>query len=451
MSTAAANPPQAELSGWGRYPRSTSAVMRPERLGELKLVSGGVIARGLGRSYGDAAINSGRSVILTERLNRFLAFDPTTGVLRSEAGATMGDILQTFVPKGWFLPVTPGTKFVTLGGAVASDIHGKNHHRDGSFGRFVNELRMLLADGSVVDCSPTKMPELFWATVGGMGLTGVILEVTVRLIPIQTAYIHARSYYVANLGEAIEVLSDPAKDDQYSVCWLDTSRTGASLGQGVVFIGHHAQRNELPSTIQYVLAPHRIRRAKKVPLALPLLSGSAVTLFNRWYAWRNNKKDAYVSHYDSFFYPLDSIANWNLLYGSRGLLQYQVVVLAASAEAALGDVLKRLQREKLVSFLTVLKRMGLESGGYLSFPKEGFTLSLDIPVSGNTRLFAVLDDMDKEIAQAGGRVYLSKDGRMKADAFRQMYPRLEDWQAVKLRVDPNNIFTSDLSRRLALT
>jgi len=448
---AIASAPQAELSGWGRYPRSTAAVIRPERLGELKLVSGGVIARGLGRSYGDAAINDGRSVILTERLNRFLSFDAATGVLRAEAGVTMGDVLQTFVPKGWFLPVTPGTKFVTLGGAAASDIHGKNHHRDGSFGRFVNELRMLLADGSIVNCSPTKMPELFWATVGGMGLTGVILEVTFRLIPVQTAYIHARSYEVANLGEALKVLSDPAMDDNYSVCWLDTTRTGASLGKGIVFTGHHASRNELPSTIHDVLAPHRIRPGKKVPVSLPLLSGPAVKLFNRWYAWQNNKKDAYVSHYDQFFYPLDAIANWNLLYGSRGLLQYQVVVPAASAESALSDVLKRLQQEKLVSFLTVLKRMGPESGGYLSFPKEGFTLSLDIPVSGNPRLFTVLDEMDKKIVQSGGRVYLSKDGRMKPNAFRQMYPRLEDWQAVKLRVDPDNIFTSDLSRRLALT
>ncbi|MSQ32508.1 MAG: FAD-binding oxidoreductase, partial [Dehalococcoidia bacterium] len=352
MTTSTTSPPQAELSGWGRYPRSRAAVIRPERLSELKLVTGGVIARGLGRSYGDASINGGHSVILTERLNRFISFDAVTGVLRSEAGATMGDVLQTFVPKGWFLPITPGTKFVTLGGAVASDIHGKNHHRDGSFGRFVNELRMLLADGCVVDCSPIKMPELFWATIGGMGLTGVILEVTFRLIPIQTAYIHAKSYYVANLGEALKVLSDPAKDDQYSVCWLNTTCTGALLGQGLVFTGHHAHRNELPSTISNVLVPHRIRPGKQIPLALPLLSGPAVTLFNRWYAWQNNKKDAYISQYDQFFYPLDAIANWNLLYGSRGLLQYQVVVPGVSAESALGGVLKRLQKERLVSFLT---------------------------------------------------------------------------------------------------
>lgn len=443
--------PQAELSGWGRYPRSTAAVMRPERLGELRLASGGVIARGLGRSYGDAATNGGRSVILTERLNRFLSFDNTTGVLRAEAGVTMGDILKTFVPKGWFLPVTPGTKFVTLGGAVASDIHGKNHHRVGSFGKFVTELRMMLADGFVVDCSPAKTPELFWATVGGMGLTGVILEVTFRLVPIQAAYIRARSRYVSNLAEALRVLSDPAMDDNYSVCWLDTTRTGASLGQGLVFTGHHAAPNEMPTGVKDLLAPHKTKPGLKVPISLPVLNGLFMKIFNRWYAMQNNKKDGYISHYDSFFYPLDAVANWNLLYGSHGMTQYQVVVPADNAAAVLGDMLRSLQSERFASFLTVLKRMGAESGGYISFPKEGFTLTLDVPLSGNPRLFRVLNEMDEEVIQAGGRVYLAKDSRMRPPAFRRMYPRLPEWQAVKSRVDPRNIFNSDLSRRLNLT
>ncbi|MBM3934501.1 MAG: FAD-binding oxidoreductase [SAR202 cluster bacterium] len=447
------SPKPVPLAGWGRYPRSQAVALRPERMGELRLPVGQVIARGQGRSYGDAALNAGRTVVLTERLNRMVSFDAATGVLRAEAGVTLGDILTTFVPRGWFLPVTPGTKYVSLGGAVACDVHGKNHHKEGGFGEYTRELLMMLADGSTVTCSPDRDPELFWATVGGMGLTGVILEVTVRLNPIRSAQIRASNHPVHNLQEALRLMSDPATDDDYSVCWLDTTRTGRSMGKGVLIVGHHAPQHPAPSTQHppSPLPPHR-RDAPRIPVLapVPLLNRPAVRAFNIWYDAMNKAKGDYLCHYDPFFYPLDFVGGWNLLYGPGGLLQYQIVVPDRDAEAVLRDVLARLQRAGMVSFLTVLKRMGPEGRGYLSFPKEGWTLTLDMPIGKNKSLFAALDDVDRELVKIGGRVYLAKDSRLKPEAFAAMYPRLDAFRAVKRRVDPEGVFTSDLSRRLAI-
>ena len=441
-----------EISGWGRYPRGCSRLVRPERMKEaVPPTEGQMIARGQGRSYGNAAMSADGSVMLTERLNRFLDFDDNSGVLRAEAGSTIAEMLEAFVPRGWFPSVTPGTKFVSLGGCVAADVHGKNHHRVGTFGNHVPEIELVLAGGERKRCSAEQDEEVFWATVGGMGLTGIITEVSLRLIPIETAYVVGQHHPARNLDESLELLEKREFDDEYTVAWLDCLARGENFGRGVLMRGHHARISDLPSDNKKPLILET-SPPRNIPVVFPgwLLKPWGVSLFNRLYYFAQGAKTKpFVTSYEKFFYPLDRLANWNRMYGSRGFVQYQCVVPSDQARRGLRLLLEELARSGRASFLTVLKRFGAEGRGLLSFPTEGYTLTLDLPVT-DPGLFPVLDRLDQIVLEHGGRIYLAKDARVKGATFRAMYPRFAEWQRVKAAIDRSNCFSSDLARLLAM-
>lgn len=437
------------LSGWGRYPVYSCELERPERYVDLCSNAPSQIARGQGRSYGDAALNENGRVLLTERVNRLLELDVEQGILRAEAGVKLANILEVIVPKGWFLPVTPGTKFVSLGGCVAADVHGKNHHHDGSFGQHVLNLEMILADGTRAKCSPTENAELFWATVGGMGLTGVIGEVTLKLVAVQNPFVQVRHHAAENLEQMFHLMQDSAIDDRYTVAWIDSMARGTGLGKGVVMCGHHATKDELPSNFQFV---DKVKSGHAIPFDFPswMLNSFSISIFNTLYFYREGRKrESFLSDYDPYFYPLDAIEAWNRMYGKRGFVQYQCVIPDATAFAGIKALLQKLSDSRRPSFLAVLKRLGAQGSGLLSFPMAGYTLALDLPIR-DEGLFVLLNELDEIVLHHGGRVYLAKDARLSADSFRAMYPRCGEWRKIKNEVDPNNKFSSSLSRRLGI-
>ena len=442
--------PKSPLAGWGNYPISSADLFRPERSHQLSQTQGCIIPRGLGRSYGDAALNADHQVLLMERLRCMLDFDEKTGILRADAGVTFEEILDVFVPRGWFFPVTPGTKYVTLGGCVACDVHGKNHHWSGTLGAHIKELEVVLADGSRRRCTPKTDENLFWATIGGMGLTGIISEVTVQLIPIETAYMIVQHHSTNDLDTTLDTLGNSEKDDKYSVAWIDCLTSGGRMGRSIVMNGHHAQPGEISSKSKD-LSHISKKGGRSIPFDLPswVLNSLTVKAFNAfYYKWQSRKNYPFIVDYDHYFYPLDSISHWNRLYGKRGFVQYQFVVPGENSREALKVILGKFVQSKRASFLAVLKRFGQEGKGMLSFPREGYTLALDLPVSDG--LFPLLDEIDELVLKYGGRVYLAKDARMKPETFRAMYPRYPEWRRVKAAVDPEGRFHSDLSRRLGI-
>lgn len=442
------------LSGWGRFPVETCHLFRPERHSELRHLltsrsQTSYISRGLGRSYGDAALNKDSGVISHLRLNRFLSFDEASGVLECEGGISFAEILTYFLPRGFFLPVTPGTKFITVGGAIASDIHGKDHHRSGTIANFVLELQLLTASGDILTCSANSNGEFFWATVGGMGLTGVILSARLQLRPVESAYLVVDYHEARNLDEALGLLAASEDNHQYSVAWLDCLAGSNALGRGVIMTGNHAAGTEIPPQLQCRLAiPHR--RSRQVPFDVPsgLLNRLSVGAYNKLYFHRHRRKKCDLVDAEAFFFPLDGIHHWNRLYGRRGLVQYQFAVPASTSRRALLEVLERLGRSRPPVFLAVLKQLGQEGQGLLSFPMRGHTLALDFPrVKG---LDSLLDELDRLVLRYGGRVYLAKDATLKPHTFAGMYPRLDKFLATKRTLDPNFLFASSLSRRLGI-
>lgn len=434
------------VSGWGRHPITLGTVARPER---LRLPPDGrpVLPRGLGRSYGDAAVPaaSGARVLETVRADRVLAFDAGSGALTCEAGFALDEIVRVFLPRGWFPPVTPGTRFVTIGGCVACDVHGKNHHRDGSFGSFVERLVVEVADGREVECGPHRERELFLATVGGMGLTGLITEVTLRLQPVESGWMVVETAPVAGLAAMLHGLRDAAKDWQYTVGWIDCLARGAALGRGILMRGRHAGRGEAPA------GPPPDPRRLAVPMNAPewLLSPLLMRAFNTAYYRRHARHpggSARIVPYHGFFYPLDAIGNWNRLYGRRGFLQYQCVVPRA-AGAAVAELLERLAAAGTASFLAVIKDCGPESDAYLSFPLEGTTLALDLPYRGPATE-RLVHELNAVVIAAGGRVYLAKDAVTRAEDFARMVPRLGEWRRVRDAWDPERRFRSAQSVRV---
>jgi FAD/FMN-containing dehydrogenase len=390
-------------------------------------------------------------VMLSQRLDRVVAFDEATGILRAEAGTTLEKVLSEFVPRGWFPPVTPGTKFVSLGGCVAADVHGKNHHRDGTFGAHVSELEMVLADGSRRRCSPQQDAELFWATVGGMGLTGIISQVSFRLLQIETAYMVVEHRRASNLDNLLNMLEDEKLDDHYSVAWIDCLAEDRSLGRGILMRGHHAQIGDLRGKVNEPLSV-KARRRFNLSFDLPswILNSLSGSIFNQFYYWSQGKSQApFISDYENFFYPLDAIGNWNRAYGPRGFVQYQCVFPPDTARHGLRMLLEQLAHGRRASFLGVLKRFGPEGKGLLSFPIEGYTLAIDLPVTG-PELFAFLDRLDEIVLKHNGRVYLAKNAHLKPQIFRAMYPRLPEWERLKEKFDPANRFSSDLSHMLEI-
>ena len=441
------------LSGWGNYPAQEAYVFRPERRRELldivKRTQRGIISRGLGRSYGDAALNAGGAVLLHVRLRRLLGFDPETAILECESGVSLAEILEVFLPRGYFLPVTPGTKYVSVGGAITTDVHGKNHHRDGSFAACVIDFRLLTASGEIMTCSREINPEAFWATIGGMGLTGVILTARFRLLPLVSSYLLVDYRRVGNLDEALEHLCAGAKHYHYAVAWIDCLAGGQSLGRAVLMQGNHASVSDLPEAQRRTPLALSPKSRFSIPYFMPVFNRLSVRAFNAVYYSRHSDRQGEVCHYELFFYPLDSIANWNRLYGKSGFVQYQVAFDAASSRQGLTAVLGQLAKNRRVAVLGVLKGFGPGNQGLLSFPRPGYTLSLDFPNTGSD-LIEFIAKLDAIALRYDGRVYLAKDACLDAATFATMYPNHERFRRIKQQLDPQQRFSSSLARRLGL-
>jgi decaprenylphospho-beta-D-ribofuranose 2-oxidase len=413
-----------------------------------------LIGRGLGRSYGDAAQNSGGLVVDLTACDRILEAGAGAGTLRAEAGLSIESLLRWSVPRGFFLPVTPGTRFVTIGGAIAADVHGKNHHVDGSLGRFVRSIRLATPSGERV-VTPDADAEIFWATVGGMGLTGIILEATVELMPIETNLMTVDTARGRDLEECMALMAEGDRSYRYSVAWVDCLRRGRALGRGVVTLANHASTSDAEAAPgrkhDADLLSYDPRKPIEVPIVSPfrLAAKASATVFNEaWYRRAPRHRHGELQGIAAYFHPLDGLGHWNRLYGRRGFTQYQFVV-PFGAEHVVRQVIERLGQRGLPSLFAVLKRLGPGNSAPLSFPAGGWTLALDLPL-GISGLAEELDRLDGLVATAGGRVYLAKDGRLRPALLRQMYPRLHDWQAVRDKVDPDCLMMSDLGRRLNL-
>ncbi|MFH5823414.1 FAD-binding protein [Georgenia sp. AZ-5] len=443
------------LTGWGRTAPSVARVVHPRNVDDVVAALGergerGVALRGLGRSYGDAAQNAGGTVVSLVGLDRVLSVDVEHAVVTVQAGVTLEHLLRALLPLGLFVPVTPGTRQVTVGGAIAADIHGKDHHVRGSFSRHVEGLDLLLADGSVRHVGPHEDADLFWATVGGMGLTGVILRATLRMMPVETSWVVVDSERAANLEDLMVRMTDDDERYTYSVAWVDCLARGASMGRSVLTRGWPARRDQLPARLQDRALGFGPRRAPAVPVTVPtpLVNRASVRALNEtWYHKAPARRRRALQGIGPFFHPLDVVQSWPRLYGPRGFVQYQFVV-PFERHAVVRHVLELLHRERVVVSLAVLKRFGEGSPAPLSFPAPGWTLALDLPVVPG--LATLLDRFDDLVLGAGGRLYLAKDSRVAPGTFERMYPDVDRWRQVRRQVDPDGVFASDLSRRLGL-
>jgi FAD/FMN-containing dehydrogenase len=441
---------RGRFSGWGRYRSAECILSEPSdvrQLVDLLPHLPAMIARGNGRSYGDSSLSTSR-VVGMRRLDHMLAFDPVAGVLTCEAGTLLSDIIDALLPRGWFPPVTPGTKLVTIGGLIASDVHGKNHHGAGSFCDHLLSFDLVLGDGRIVTCSKGENVDLFAATCGGMGLTGVILRATFKLLAVETSKIRQRTVVAANLDEAISVF-DASHNVTYSVAWIDCLSDGRRLGRSIIFLGEHARIADLPASDRGTPFARAHRNPKTIPIDFPafVLSRPAVRLFNAAYV-RAHRAGTTLVDFDPYFYPLDAIHDWNRLYGRRGFVQYQPVLPLAESREGLHRLLTEIAKTGQTSFLAVLKRMGPQSFGMMSFPLPGYTFALDFPAT--PRNLALLDRLDAIVREHGGRVYLAKDARTSPAMIEAGYPRLPQFREVRHHFGLAEQFASLQSRRLEL-
>ncbi len=456
MSTSAIN--TTTCSGWGRYPKAPCGLYRPDSLRELgdiptdcKQRGWSVIPRGLGRSYGDAALNGGFGAALMTHLDRIIEFNTSTGRLRCEAGLSLLQIIRRLMPLGWFPMVTPGTQFCTVGGAIAADVHGKNHHVDGSFGDHLYQLTLMLPSGEMVSCSREQNSDLFWATVGGMGLTGVIVDAEFQLRAVQTSRITESRVRTRDLDETLFTFQERDSRYPYSVAWMDCLSTGRHFGRGVLLFGDHSVSTDLPRMEQD--KPLSLPKAKSVtvPMDAPgfLLNRLSLLAFNQAYYSFNPTNESHIVSTQRFFHPLDAVVDWNRLYGKAGFTQWQCIVPFDGGAKRLQQILEKVQHSGQLPFLCILKRMGKGSGGLLSFPMEGYTLAMDFPVRKG--LLPLLDALDELVLQAGGRLYLAKDARASVSTIAAMYPNLHLFKTMKMSIDPNMLMQSNMSRRLELS
>jgi FAD/FMN-containing dehydrogenase len=387
-----------------------------------------VLPFGNGRSYGDSCLNVGGALLNTRSLDRFIAFDRETGVLACESGVLLADILRLVIPAGWFLPVVPGTCYVTVGGALANDVHGKNHHQAGTFGRHVQRLELLRSDGARMICSTTENPEWFAATIGGLGLTGVVTWAQLQLRRIPGPRLEVESIRFTHLDEFFSLCAESEQGFEYTVAWIDCLGRGKHLGRGILQRANHAPAPQSagPAASRKLAVPF--------PVPVSLVNGLSLRVFNTLHyhrQWERHKRTS--EYFQSFFFPLDGILHWNRLYGPTGFYQYQCVVPPAVSRDATAELLETIARSRLGSFLAVLKRFGaIGSPGMLSFPRDGVTLALDFPNKG-ARVERLFDELDRIVGQAGGTLYPAKDGRMPGHLFRSGYPR---WREFSQYIDP---------------
>ena len=444
------------LTGWGRVDSTVARVAEPSRHDEVAgLLEAapphGAIARGLGRSYNNAAQNEGGLVIMTTRLSRILSFDQASGLISCEAGVSLETLMITGLRAGWFVPVSPGTRQVTIGGAIAADVHGKNHHRAGSFARHVRWIDLLLPDGRELRLTPDDDPRLFWATAGGMGLTGIILRAELQLTKVETSRLLVDTVRTADLDEAMACLAEADSRYGYTVAWLDCLASGKQLGRSVVTSGDFATVAHLPAKDRRQPLAFSPAARLRAPASCPpgLINRYTVALANEaWYHKAPRHREGEIQTIGTFFHPLDGIRNWNTVYGPGGFRQYQFVV-PFGQEQVVRTVLERISAAHAPSFVTVLKRFGPPDEGYLSFPIPGWTLALDFPAR-TPGLTGLLRGLDDAVLTAGGRVYLAKDSRVSPEALAAMYPRLADFRQLRAELDPAGRLASDLSRRLGL-
>lgn len=438
-----------EVTGWGRFPAVTAKLIEPQDFSSLQMLlasldpATGALPRGAGLSYGDSALCS--RLISSRFLDNFSAIDEVARTVCCGSGMKLHQLLRLGIPRGWFLPVLPGTSYVSVGGAIAADVHGKNHHIDGSFCDHVIDLTLLLANGELIQCSRSDNTELFHATCGGMGLTGFIVEATLQLIETPGVFVKRQSLIANSLQDCFDLFESHATS-QYSVAWLDCFAGKAAAGRSIVYLGERVQdpKNRAPS--------YHSRHRFGVPFDLPssLLNKLSLSLFNSAYfnAKRYTRKQDIVN-YSSYFFPLDGLEAWNRLYGRKGFLQYQCLIPNEGAYEAIASILHKVRRAGKGSFLSVLKKMGAANGNLLSFPAPGYTLALDFKFEPS--LFALLDQLDEVVLAYGGRLYLAKDARMSEAVFKAGYPMWEQFVEIKQQVDPNGLFTSLQSRRIGLT
>jgi len=451
----AADTPPERLHGWGRTSPGRARVARPADADAVEAmvrsVVGGrpLIARGLGRSYGDAAQCTGGLVLETSGLSCIGPVDDDAGTVKVSGGVSLHDLMRHLIPRGWFVAVTPGTRYVSVGGAIAADVHGKNHHRDGSFAHHVRAMTLATPTGTL-DLTPDDDPELFWATAGGMGLTGVIVTATLALIPIETSWMRVDSQRFTELAEVMAAMEATDAAYRYSVAWLDCLGHRRRERRAVLTRGDHAPSGVIPDRLRgrRLEVPRDPRR--RVPFAAPvrLMNRHTVRALNE--AWFRTSPTRYgaLRPLGAFFHPLDGVADWNLLYGPEGFVQYQFAVAPERGDV-LEDAVAAIAASGIPSFLAVLKRFGPGTPGPLSFSQEGWTLALDFPL-GPPGLPALLDGLDERVADAGGRVYLAKDARLRPEHLFAMYPRVGELATVSRRADPEGVLASDLSRRLGI-
>ncbi|MEM6290318.1 MAG: FAD-binding oxidoreductase [Myxococcota bacterium] len=444
-TAALVKPTEAEpstIAGWGRV-MAPGREIRDENL--ERLTRDAVLCRGLGRSYGDSSLPPPGvgAVACTTLADRILSFDPETLLMRAEAGLSLRELLRLYFPRGYFVPVTPGTTFVTLGGMVASDVHGKNHHCDGTFGEHVRSLKMRVADGTILECSPEQHPDLFWATVGGMGLTGHILEVEFSMVKVPSPWIYKESVRVPNIDEFMKGLADAAENWPMTMGWIDCLSGGNKLGRGILMRGRWATAEEAPKAFP---SP---KTRPAVPFVFPqfALNPLSVRAFNELYYWAHIQKEKKgIVHPEAFFWPLDAIHHWNRIYGPKGFTQYQCVLPKSAGPDAARRFLELLSNKGGASFLCVIKDCGKEGRGMLSFPMDGISIALDIAVRDDTQ--QLIDALNEHVIADGGRIYLTKDNFTRAEHFAAMEPRLQAFQEVRKRWDPELRFRSAQSVRM---
>ena len=433
------------IANWGNYPvmeADVVALREESGLRQTLAHTRNLIARGMGRCYGDSAL--AETVVNTLPYNRILAFDPAGGTVRCEAGVTLDDLLSVFLPHGWFPAVTAGTKFVSIGGAIAADVHGKG---PGSFCDHVLDFLLMTADGSLRTCSRSENPELFEITRGGMGLTGILLEATLQLLPVETAYLREEIVPCRDLEEALMRFEEPSSR-RYSVAWIDCVARGRRLGRSILMRGDHARADELSGLRRELPLQLKAKRPVGVPFSFPnfILNPLTVRTFNELYFQTHRARERIID-FESFFYPLDFIRNWNRIYGRRGFTQYQFLLPPESCEYGLPAMLERISGFGMGSFLAVLKRFSPHET-FMSFPREGFFLALDLPLS--PALFPLLDQLDRMLLDLGGRLYLAKDARMKPETFFGGYPNASEFCRRIRILDPEARFQSLQSRRLGM-